>query len=145
MQRRLNKIYNTISHPAGYGGLQKLQEATGATQSDLEEFAENNLIYQKFKPACKRFPRAQMKYEPYNSLWACDVVHMKSLAPYNNNKKYWLVVIETLSRQLSIELLETIQGKEIVKSFQKIIAKRGAVAKNLFTDGGSEFYNIDFL
>ena len=141
MQRKLTEIYHTPSNPAGYGGLQKLQEATGATQSDLREFAENEDIYQKFKPARKKFARAEMKYEPYNSLWACDMIHLKSLAPYNDNKKYWLMVIETLSRQLSIELLETLKGDEMVAAFRRIIAKRKSFCKNLWTDSGTDFFN----
>ena len=141
MQNRLRKTYRTIGHPAAYGGLDKLQEATGATAGDIREFAETEDIYQKFKPARKRFPRAQMRYEPYNVLWACDTVNLKSLAPYNQNKGYWLMVMETLSRQLSIELLETLKGSEIARAFQKIVVKRGKPCKFLMGDFGTEFFS----
>ena len=144
MQSTLKKTYHTASHPAGYGGLKKLEEATGATQSQIREFAETEDLYQKFKPARKKFPRAEMKFEPYNVLWAADTVFMKALAPYNNNKSYWLVVIETLSRQLSIELLETLKGVDVAKGFLKIIKKRKKPCQVLFTDFGSEFYSKPF-
>ena len=144
MQTILKNIYYNAEHPAGYGGLQKLQNSTGATDQEIAIFTENEHLYQKFKPARKRFTRARFKYEPIDSVWAADVVFMRSLAPYNDGIQYLLFCIDSTSKYLWVRKLKTLKAKEFTTSFESIIVQSRRSCSRLFVDRGGEFRSTLF-
>ena len=144
MQAILKNIYHNPAHPAGYGGLQKLQSVTGATKSEIETFATNENLYQKFKPARKRFPRSKFRYEEIDSVWALDTVHMRALAPYNNGINYWLMCVDSTSKYLWVRMMKTLQSDDVTKSFEDILVKSGRFPSRIFVDRGFEFRSGPF-
>ena len=145
MNEILRAIYYNVRHPAGYGGLAQLQQATGATDSEMNEFALDEKIYQTFKPLRKRFPRAQAVYRRLGEVWASDTLYMKQLAPYNNGIQFLLIVICTLSKYLYVRGLKTLKGEEVTEKFESIIRENGGRPPVfLAVNGGMEYANEDF-
>ena len=144
MQSILRSVYYNARHPAGYGGKQKLQALTGATDREIDIFAHNEKLYQKFKPARKRFKRAQFIYDKIDSVWAADVVFMRSLAPYNKGVQYILFCIDSTSKYLWGRTLKTLKATEITKQFEDIIKKSGRKPSRLMVDMGGEFRSALF-
>lgn len=140
----LLKVYTDIKNPASFSGLEPLQRATGAKKKDIDEFAENVDVYNKFKPVRKKFQRAQTNYTGLNHTWSCDTINLSKLAKYNNNIAHVLVILDNLSRFMYTRGLRTLRGAECSKAMESVILKHKIVPNYLFVDRGIEFMNKIF-
>ncbi|KAG5314515.1 YMD3 protein, partial [Pseudoatta argentina] len=64
-------------------------------------------------------------------------------ARFNRDYHYILTVIDMLSKHAWAKLLKAKSRNEVIKAIAKIIRDDGTCPKNLYTDRGKEFYNLD--
>lgn len=145
MEKILKNFYTNPKNPGGFAGIKKLQKLTGATDKEIKNFVENNKIPQQFKPTRKKFQRARFNYRGLDFIWAIDTVYLKQLATYNDNYQFLLIVSDTFSKFLMVELLESLKGKVVADAFERIMRRYNRKPKMLFSDRGKEMYNKDFL
>ena len=136
------QIYYDPSHPASFGGLQRLWKEVGGSKAEVEEWLKSQQAYTLHRPARKKFTRNKIKVAGLDDQWEADLVDVQGLAKFNNNFKHLLTVIDTLSKYAFVVPLKDKTGPSIVKAFTKIFKERQP--RKLRTDKGKEFLNRPF-
>ena len=67
--------------------------------------------------------------------WEADLCDMASLADHNDDYKFMLTCIDTLSKYAWVRLLKNKSGGEVTKAFEDILAT-GRTPRKLRTDKG---------
>ena len=93
------------------------------------------------KPISRNFKKRRVIVNHIDEIWAADLVEMGKFSKWNKGIKFLLTVIDVFSKYGWIITLKTKKGEEVTLAFTKIF-KEGRIPKFLWTDKGSEFYNI---
>ncbi|XP_039309102.1 uncharacterized protein LOC120358574 [Solenopsis invicta] len=101
------------------------------------------LVEELHAPARKNFPRRHVIVYGYDDLWQADVVEMRPYTRFNKGYHCILTVIDVLSKYAWAVPLKTKSGTEMATAIAKIIRGNGRCQKNLQTDMGKEFYNVN--
>lgn len=72
-----------------------------------------------------------------------DLIEMIPYATHNNGMKYILTVINIFSKKAYAQPLKNKSGAEVCKALETIIKSFGYTVKNIHTDRGKEFYNVN--
>lgn len=102
------------------------------------------LVRELHKPIRKNFPRRRTIIKGLNDLWQADLAQMDLFSKDNKNFKYILVVIDCFSKFVRVRALKTKTGVEVSNAFKEILLDSRVKPKNLQTDQGKEFYNVNF-
>lgn len=102
------------------------------------------IVNELHKPARKNFIRRSIVTKGIDDLWQADLIDMQKYATENRGMKYILVVIDTFSKFAWVVPVKSKAKEDIQKAMQSILINSGRRPKNLQTDLGKEFYNIDF-
>lgn len=78
-----------------------------------------------------------------NDTYQIDLVEMIPYASINRNFKYILTVIDIFSKYAWAVPIKTKTGKEVTSAMASILSA-GNVPKNIHSDMGKEFFNVDF-
>lgn len=133
----METYYFDPRHPAGFGGVKKLKEATNATASD---WLKGQLAYTLHKPAQRKYPTRSYKTSGINDLWQLDLMEMIPYARINKGYKYILTCIDVFSRFGRAVPLKTKKGEGVAKALTSIF-KGDNIPSYMQTDLGKEFYN----
>ena len=101
------------------------------------------LAAQLHKPVKRNFPKRRVLTNGIDEIWAADLVEMGKFSKWNKGIKYLLMVIDVFSKFGWIEPLKDKRGESVAHAFEKIF-KAGRHPRLLWTDRGSEFYNVNF-
>jgi hypothetical protein len=141
MEKFLADVYYDSSHPAGYGGVQRLLRAAkergfkDATRGNVKKFLEGQELYGMTRPSRKKFPRSSVDPVGLDSQWEAALMDLNLLGKYNEGYKYVLVGPVNLSRR---------RGEETAGAM-KDISDGGRPPKHIArTDKGREFRNRTF-
>lgn len=142
----LSKVYYNPRHFGSYGSVNTLWEATGKRipKALVNEWLESQDAFTLHRSARKKFPRNKYFVTNMDDLWQADLADMSSLKQHNKNYKYLLTVVDVFSRHAWVEALLTKTGSEILKAFERILAKSKRKPYKLQTDKGTEFLNKTF-
>ena len=143
LERMVLKTYYDFSNPGCYGGLARLQKATGVPVKKLKSIMQKNLMYSLHKPVRVRYTRNPTVANSIDHQWAADLADMKNLSPYNKGVKYLLTVVDVLSKYAWVVPMKNKTGAEQTRAFESIL-KEGRKPLRLQTDKGSEFFNKMF-
>ncbi|XP_076246521.1 uncharacterized protein LOC143186696 [Calliopsis andreniformis] len=102
---------------------------------------KQQLVKELHALARRNFPRRRVVVHGYDGLWQADVVEMHPYSRFNQGYYYILSVIDALNKHVWAVPLKTKNGIEVAKAFANIIRDR--CQKNLQTNQGKEFYNVD--
>lgn len=151
LRRRLDRIYEDPARGGSFSGLGKLfedasEEIPGLKRSDVRDYLRSKKVATTHSVPRKRFPRRKILSMGKNEHWSADLAVMEEYltGPGNGGIKYWLVVVDTLTRYCYAEPAKTKTGYEISRAFEKILKRAGTSPKKLQTDRGGEFYNSYF-
>ena len=101
------------------------------------------LVEELHAPARRNFPRRRVIVRGYDDLWQADIVEMRPYSSFNRGHHYILTVIDVLSKYAWAVPLKSKGGSETADAIVEIIRASGRCPKNLQTDMGKEFYNVD--
>lgn len=104
---------------------------------------EKQLVEELHAPARKNFLRRRVIVRGYDDLWQADVVEMRPYSRFNKGYNYILTVIDVLSKYAWAVPLKSKTGNEMGTTIAKIIHDHSRYPKNLQTDKGREFYNVN--
>ena len=138
------EVYYNPSHPASFGGLDLLRQATGKSAQKIKKWSLDQETYTLHKPVNKKFKRKSIITTFIDELWQADLCDLKDLAKYNKGYKYLLNVIDCFSKYAWSMPLKTKTGREVTDAFQQIVEKDGRIPMKLNTDKGKEFKNEVF-
>lgn len=105
---------------------------------------KEELVAELHKPARKRFKRRRVILKGLNDLFQADLVEMIPYAKSNRGFRYILVVINAFSKYVWAYPVKRKTGKDVTAAMQKVLTSVKVAPKNVQTDLGKEFYNVDF-
>ena len=137
----LRETYFNAQHPASFGGVQKLADATQVEPQNVQKWLSQQWTYTLHKPIRKNFQRRKYVARGINEQWQADLVEMQHHSRENHGMRYILFVIDIFSRYTYARPLKTKSGPDVALALESIINESEATPKLLQTDLGKEFYN----
>ncbi|XP_018046647.1 PREDICTED: uncharacterized protein LOC108686078 [Atta colombica] len=106
------------------------------------------LVEELHAPARRYFPRRRVIVRGYDdvvssTLWQANIVEMRPYSGFNRDYHYILIIIDVLSKYAWAISLKSKGGSETANAIVEIIRASERCPKNLQTDMGKEFYNVD--
>lgn len=135
-------VYYDPSNPGSFGGLHKFWKEVGGSKRAAKEWLQTQATYTLHRPARKRYKRNRIQVAGLDDQWEADLVDVQGIAKFNNNVKFLLTVIDSLSKFAFAIPLKDKTGQSIVKAFTQIFKTRQP--RKLRTDKGKEFLNRPF-
>ena len=102
------------------------------------------LVDELHAPARRNFPRRPVVTRGYDDLWQADLVEMRAYATRNRGHNYILTIIDTFSKYAWAVPVKTKSGRDVTEAFATVLRRSGRCPRNLQTDMGKEFYNVEF-
>jgi IS30 family transposase len=135
----MKKIWYDPQHPAGYGGVSKLQNLNQSSKKQTQKWLRGQLAYTLNKPMRKRFPTRAYKTGGINDLWQLDLMEMIPYSSINKGYKYILTCIDVFSRFARALPLKSKSADDTFDALSLMLKKDKP--KHIQTDLGKEFYN----
>lgn len=148
-EKELEKIYTSPGESSAFSSVDKLfrklkKEGYNVTRLQIKSWLDNNYTYAIHKYRRKTFPRNPILASDIDQNWQADILFLKELSNYNDNKSCVLLCIDVISRYAWGEPMKSKSGKDTASAFEKILKKANRKPEKLQTDKGKEFYNSDF-
>ena len=96
LERKVLKAYYDPRNPGSYGGIQRLQKATGVPAKIVRRILQKNLAYSLHKPVRRKFTTLPTVAQSIDHQWVADLVDMQKLSRWNRGYKYLLTDIDVL-------------------------------------------------
>ena len=113
------------------------------THKQVQEFLAEQDAYTLHYQVRRRFPRNKIISAGLDSDWQADLMDLRPLKKYNNDRAYILVCIDVFSHFAWVESLKTKAPEEVANAFDSIL-KSGRKCWILCTDRGKEFMGKAF-
>lgn len=136
------KVYYDPSNPGSFGGVSRLWKEVGGPKDDVIDWLKTQDTYTLHRPVRKKLKRNRIQVAGLDDQWEADLIDVQGIAKYNNNMKYLLTCIDTLSKYAFVVPVKDKSGESMVKAFTKIFKHRKP--RKLRTDSGKEFLNHPF-
>ena len=92
-------------------------------------------------PVRKHFPKRYVFVRNVDDIFGADLVDMRALSKQNKGFKYILMVMDVFSKYGWAEPLKFKTGAAVKAGLEKIFRER--IPKKIWTDHGSDFYNVE--
>lgn len=112
-----------------------------STQKSVEKI---RIVNELHRSARKNYRRRRVIVKGLYDLYQADLAEMIPYADENSGHKYILTVIDAFSKFAWALPLKSKRGKDVADAMLKILKKLKKSPKNLQTDNGTEFYNVNF-
>jgi hypothetical protein len=133
----LEEIYYDFKSPGAFGGILKLQRATGHSYNKVKDWLQTQRPYTLHHPVIKKFQRNRTIARDIDEIWQSDLVDMQQYASYNENHTFILTVIDVLSKFAFAVPLKNKTPESVIAAFRTIFKNRKP--RFLHTDKGMEF------
>src|SRR5271163_3628474 len=137
-EARLKEIYYDPSHPAAFGGVARLSQATGLSRKAVKAWLRGQSTYTLHKAVHVRYGSRKYYVSGMNHQWQMDLVDMQAYASDNDGDKYILTVIDMFSRYAWAIALKTKFPKDVKPAFETIFSV-GRKPLKCQSDQGLEF------
>ena len=94
----LGKIFYDPKHPAGFGSVAKLANASKTNKGIVNEWLSGQNTYTLHKPVRKRFPHNPYTVTNIDDVREMDLADLSSLSKFNEKYRYLFNVIDIFSR-----------------------------------------------
>ena len=148
-EKYLKSIYFDPSHPASFGGLDRLYQIVKKegkykiSYSQIKKWIQKQESYSCNKGVKRNFQRGRVIVAGKDDQFDADLASLIYYADDNDGYKYLLVVIDIFSSYGWVQPLKDKTAKEIVSAFDKIL-KEGCISKCLCTDAAKDFTSERF-
>ena len=144
----LKGIYYDIKNPAGFSSFEKLFKAAKQHDKNLKRKDAKNWWIGEITPTLHKTVRRNFKRNPIiveaiDQQWEADLVDMQEFEKDNKNFKYFLTVIDCLSKYAWAIPIKNKKAESICEAFKKIF-NDGRYPTYIRTDQGKEFLNKNF-
>ena len=108
-------------------------------REDVSNFLYTQPTYTRHRRAVRGFKRLATIAPGLHTDWQCDLSDMQRLSKENQGYGFFLLCIDSLSRQIFVEPVKTKHAAAIIKGFQAIFDRCGYKPWKLVSDAGKEF------
>ena len=142
----LKSVYYNPSSPASFYGIQKLydfsreQSNLDISKKDIKQWLSNQTIYTQNRHIIRKFDRQKVIAPFIDYQYDADVAYMDSFPNQNKSYKFFLLIIDLMSRFVWTVPLRRLKSNELVNAF-KTVFEKGRKPMKLRTDKGVEFVN----
>ena len=151
MNDYLASMYNDISGPGSFQGINKLYKAVkddGVYQinySEIKDWLSTNKAYTLHKDVKKVKKRTRVMVSGIDDQFEADLAAMdkESFVKQNDGIKFLLVVIDVFSRFLWVRALKDKSASTVTKAFDDIFKDSKRLPRRLRTDRGTEFTSAE--
>ena len=119
------------------------KRSTGSGVKTALQFNEQ-LAKELHKPIIRKFEKRKVYSGFRNNIWDADLADMKLISKFNKGFRFFLCVIDMLSKYAWVVSLKDKKGISIVNAFQKILDKSGCKPNKIQVDKGNEFFDNSF-
>lgn len=137
--------YTNAGHPIAFSGINNIYDyykrlITKDKIKDILSSVESYTTHREYhkgqrNPSYSHFKRYQFQM---------DLVDIQELAPFNDNIRYILSVIDTFTRFAWVRLLKDKKGETVLDAFKSILQSASDYPITMVTDRGTEFINKQF-
>ena len=144
VEQYLHRKYYDPAFPGSFSGLDRFFKAIkkdgvyNISRNDVQEWLSSQDTYTVNKPVRRKFKRNRVIVSGIDDQWDGDLMDLSSLAKYNKNYKFILLLIDIFSRFVWAVPLKSKHASEIIRAFKKVFSK-GRKPSSLRTDNGGEF------
>ena len=142
----LKRLYTDVgkASPALFTSIEPLyreakKKIRNIKREDVEEFLIRQPAYTRHRRAVRHFKRLASIAPGLHTNWQCDLSDMQRLSKENRGYGFFLLCIDSLSRQIFVEPVKTKHATAIVKGFKAIFDRCGYKPWKLVSDAGKEF------
>lgn len=145
----LQNIYFEPSHPASFAGPEKLYRVVKREgkfklgRKRIKQWLQDQDQYSLYRDVKRKFTRRRIVVSGVDSQWGVDLASVQNISKFNDDILYLLVAIDVFSKFLFVEPLTGRTARNVVKGFDRILAK-GRIPRIVYSDKGSEFNNALF-
>ena len=139
MNGKFARAYYDPSNPGSFGGVDKLWKEVGGSREEVENWLKTQDTYTLHRPVRKKIKRNRISVAGIDDQWEADLLDVSTIAKHNNNFKFILTAIDSLSKYGFAVPLKNKMSESIVKAFTQIFKSRQP--RKLRTDHGKEFLN----
>ena len=139
----LGKIFYDPDHPARFGSVAKLADASKTNKGIVNEWLSSQNTYTMHNPVRKRFPRNPYTVTNVDDVWEMDLADLSTLSKYNEKYSYLLNVIDIFSRYAWSVPLKDKTGTSIKAALNYLFRDRKPIT--IQSDKGTEFVNTTVL
>ena len=142
-KKYLSKIYYDLNSSASYSGINKLLKKIRADQKykineeELKKWLSSQNTYTSFKPVTGKFKRPRIIANTIHGQYEIDCAYLNKYAAQNSGYKFFVLVIDVLSRFVWTAPLKSLKSEEVISALKKLIGNNPV--KQIRTDHGSEF------
>ena len=142
----LKSIYFNTSSSASFYGVDKLldyikkQNLLEITREEIAQWLSKQSVYTQNKQVICKFKRQKVIAPFINYQYDADIAYMDNFPIQNKGYKFFLLIIDLMSRFVWTIPLRTLKGTEVTQAFKKHFDHNNKPLK-LRTDKGSEFIN----
>lgn len=141
-ERYIKRNYLAEKRAGSLGGVAALMRSNHyKNRKDVEHALRDLSTFALHRPIKKKFKRRFYLCPYIGYMCTADLVFYKSISRYNSGISYLLVVVECMSRFMSVIKLRTKTGAEVALGLEKIIKQSKFKCERLFSDAGTEFYS----
>jgi Integrase core domain len=147
MDKALTSIYYNPSHPASFGGLEKLWAALKIksdkySKEDVEIWLTKQDAYTLNRKVVRRFMRRPVIAYHVDSIWQMDLADVSNMSSFNDKINFLLIAVDVLSRHAWVQPIHRKTGFNVMMALEKIF-NTGRKPMFINTDQGKEFLNAE--
>lgn len=144
-EQYLSNIFYSPSSSVSFYSAEKLYDIVkgsgeNITRREIEYWLSKQRIYTQNKPVIRKFKRQKVIAPYVDYQYDADVAYMDSFPDFNKGYKYFLLIIDLMSRFVWTVPLKSLKGVEVLQAFKHIFETNRKPLK-LRTDKGVEFVN----
>lgn len=146
VEAELNNLFLSNTSPISYSSATELYKAArskGISKSDVDEYLKGRPSYYTHAPARRNYPRRKMKGFQLNSHHQADLADMSRIAEFNDGFKWFLLVVDTYSRQISVRALKIKKPSSVAEALREHFQNNAPYY--LCHDKGKEFWGKEVV
>ena len=130
IEKYLHSKYYDPAFPGSFSGLDRFFNAIkkdgvyNISRDDVQEWLKSQDTYTVNKPVRRKFKRNRVIVSGIDDQWDGDLMDLSSLAKYNKNHKFILILIDIFSRFVWAVPLKSKHAFEIIRAFKNSLFKR---------------------
>lgn len=109
------------------------------TRREVQNFLASQDVYTLHRRAVRKYKRMPTLAPGLHTEWQADLSIMDRLSKVNKGYKYFLVCIDTFSRQLFVEPVKSKHSANMIDAFKRLFKRSKVIPWKLLTDQGLEF------
>ena len=146
----LSRVYFNPKHAAAYTGVDSLyryvkeQGERSISRSKIKQWLEKQPIYTSNRRAVRKFQRRPVLAPYLDYMYDTDNAYMDYYGKYNKGYKYFLLMIDVLSKVVWTRPLKKLDGKHVTEAVKSIFEESKRLPEHVRTDKGRDYRNKIF-